>query len=542
VNCIGRKAIAAAQAALLSMAFLYCSSGPAWALCNSSNVLVYGGTPAGIMAAIQAANLRKKVTLLEPTAHVGGMMANGLTKTDASPRKNVYGGLAAAFLTRARNHYQTADPIRIYFESHWAEETFRNDLLHAGVDVRYKQGIATLASSDRVIKRVTTTSGEQYCADVFIDASYEGDLMAKSGVSTILGRESSSQYGESAAGVKQINYPSVGPDHVEIKIDPYVQPGDPRSGLLPGVVDVGQKPIGSADMSLMAFNYRFCITRTGPKIPFARPSSYDPMRYETTARFLIGLQSAGIGFSPAHFTGGDVTVNDQQDVNSTRYFSTNVWHLGYSYVMGSEAERNAIREVIRNHVLGLMWFAVTDQRVPAHVREHTAQYGLCANEFRDNGHFPRQIYVRQARRLVGELVLTQNDLQNKTTFPDSIGLGYYPMDEHGMIRTVKNGYIADESRKSIGVGPYQIPYRAMLPKKEQIVNLIVPVALSASHVAYTSVRVEPTYMVLGQAAGAAAALASNGDAAHVDIAKLKQTLAAAGQIVEYRGKAPKVRH
>ena len=200
---------------------------------------------------------------------------------------------------------------------------------------------------------------------------------------------------------------------------------------------------------------------------------------------------------------------------------------------GTEAKRDQIRTLVRNHILGLMWFGQTDPRVPANVREYTSRFGLCADEFIDNGNFPRQIYVRQSRRLVGQYVLTQNDLQKKTKFSDSIGLGYYPMDEHGMIRTVKDGYIADESRESIGTGPYQIPYRAMLPKKSQVSNLLVPVALSTSHAAYTSVRVEPTYMVLGQAAGAAAALASFGDVSGVNIAKLRKTLAAAGQIMAY---------
>lgn len=394
-----RAAKATAQAVLLSAAFLYSGSGQAQALCNSSGVLVYGGTPGGIMAAIQAARLGKKVTLLEPTAHVGGMMANGLTKTDASPRKNVYGGLAAAFLTQARNHYRTADTVRIYFESHWAERTFKMGLSRAGVDVRYRQRIVSLVRSGRLIRRVNMTSGEQYCADIFIDASYEGDLMAKSGVSTIIGRESSSKYGESAAGAQRINYPTVGPNNIEVKVDPYVRPGDPRSGLLPGIIDIGQQPIGSADKSLMAFNYRFCITRTGPKVPFSKPLNYDPLRYEMTARFLSAAQKAGVSISPTHFTGGGVTVNGQQDVNSTPYFSTNVWHIGYSYVTGNEAKRNAIRALVRDHILGLMWFATTDPRVPAQVREYTAEYGLCANEFQDNGNFPRQIYVRQARRL-----------------------------------------------------------------------------------------------------------------------------------------------
>ena len=284
----------------------------------------------------------------------------------------------------------------------------------------------------------------------------------------------------------------------------------------------------------MAFNYRLCVTKNaGNRIPFTRPEGYDPLRYETTARFLAAVQNAGIPVNPAHFIGGGDTVEGKLDVNSTRYFSTNVWHIGYDYATGTESKRNQISAMVRNHIQGLMWFAQSDPRVPKTVRDYTASFGYCADEFTDNGGFPRQMYVRQARRLIGQFVLTQNDLVKKTTFNDTIGLGYYPMDEHGMIRTVVNGYVADETRESIGVGPYEIPYRAMLPKKTQVTNLIVPVAISASHSAFTSVRVEPTFMVLGQAAGAAAALAPNGNVNNINVSKLRSTLKEHKQILKY---------
>jgi FAD dependent oxidoreductase len=518
--------------AVIGSALLF-AAGNANALCTHSDIVIYGGTPAGIMAAVQASRLKRHVVLLEPTEHVGGMLSNGLNKTDASPRTNVYGGLTATFLAQARSRYKTADPIRIYFESRWAEATFKAWLSRAGVAVEYKSRLLTVQRSGKKIKRVVMTNGDDYCADVFIDASYEGDLLAKSGASTIIGRESRARYGESAAGVGRIRFPTVtiGGAEVEIRVDPYVIPGNVSSGLLPGVSSIGQQPIGAADKNLMAFNYRFCITAGEAKVPFAKPDGYEPLRYETTARFLEALQQAGGVVSASHFVGGGDTVLGKQDVNSSPYFSTNVWHQGYDYVTGNEARRNQIRALIRKHILGLMWFATTDPRVPAHVREYTSRFGLCADEFTDNGNFPRQLYVRQARRLVGQYVITQNDLQKKPSFPDAIGLGFYPMDEHGMLRTVKDGYIADEIRGGIGVGPYQIPYRAMLPKPTQVSNLIVPVALSASHAAYTSIRVEPTYMVLGQAAGAAAALADFGDVSNVDIKKLKNVLASAGQIM-----------
>lgn len=511
---------------------LSCVAAPAYAACQRADVVVYGGTPGGIAAAIQAARLKKSVILLEPTRHVGGMLSSGLTKTDASPRKNVYGGIATEFLNKAKARYRTSDPIRIYFESKWAEATFNGMLRSANVTVELEQRILKAARASTALTEITMVSGKSYCGTVFVDASYEGDLTLKSGAQTIVGRESRAKYGESAAGVQKLKRPEV--DGSAILVDPYVIAGNRNSGLLPGVIDVGQKPLGSADTSMMAFNYRLCVTDNADnRIPFTRPDSYDPLLYETTARFLQALKASGKGVDAAHFIGRGMTVNGKLDVNSTRYFSTNVWHIGYDYTTGTEAKREAIRTRVRNHITGLMWFAQSDPRVPSNVRQYMAKFGYCADEFTDNGGFPYQMYVRQARRLIGQVVLTQNNLVKKTPYSDTIGLGFYPMDEHGMIRTVLNGFIADESRESIGVGPYQIPYRAMLPKTSQVTNLIVPVALSASHAAFTSVRVEPTFMVLGQAAGAAAALAPKGRVSEVNINKLRSTLSAAGQILKF---------
>lgn len=517
---------------VLGLFLMFGSAQAAAAVCQRADVVVYGGTPGGITAAIQAARLKKSVVLLEPTAHIGGMMSNGLTKTDASPRKNVYGGITAEFLAKAKAYYGTPDPIRIYFESKWAESTFNDMLATAKVRVEFQQRVLKTTKVNKAITEIAMVSGKTYCGAVFIDASYEGDLMFKAFVGTIAGRESRLKYGETAAGVQKLARPYV--SRKSILVDPYVIPGDRNSGLLPGVIGVGQKPLGSADTSMMAFNYRLCVTNNANnRIPFSKPANYDPLRYETTARFLAAHKPAGISIDQAYFLGYGNTVRGKQDVNSTPFFSTNVWHIGYDYTTGNEAKRNEIRNMVRNHIEGLLWFGQTDPRVPQYVRDYTSRFGYCADEFVDNGGFPRQMYVRQARRLIGQFVLTQNDLVKKTAYKDTIGLGFYPMDEHGMIRTVLNGYIADESRDGIGVGPYEIPYRAMLPKAAQVTNLIVPVAISSSHAAFTSVRVEPTFMVLGQAAGAAAALAPSGNVNKVNVNDLRKKLSAAGQILKF---------
>lgn len=506
------------------------------AKCTRADIVVYGGTPGGIAAAIQAARMKKNVILLEPTQHIGGMMTSGLNKTDASPRRGVYGGIVMEFFNRASATYGLGDTVRVYFESKWAERTFAAMLRDDGVKLVRGQLIASVKRSGKTIATLTTTAGRSFCASSYIDASYEGDLMKLSGASTVVGREARGKYREDAAGVQKLNYPDIGDkDHPDyVKIDPYVVPGNPKSGLLPGISPIGQQPIGAADKSLMAFNYRLCVTQSPGNIqPFMQPSDYDPMRYESLARFIAALDAKGTPISPSYFIGGGDTVNGKLDVNSNAYFSTNVWNISYAYAIGTEAKRVQIRQSVRSYIQGLFWFAVSDPRVPAKVRAYTAQFGYCADEFADNGNFPYQMYVRQARRLLGQYVLTENDLEKKTVFNDAIGLGYYPMDQHGMIRTVLNGFIGEDIRESISVGPYQIPYRSMLPKRNEVTNLLVPVALSTSHVAYTSVRVEPTYMVLGQAAGAAAALAPGGNVSNVNMVQLKSQLAKAGQVMSW---------
>jgi len=500
--------------------------------CTTGDVVVYGGTPAGIAAAIQAGRQKKKVILLEPTQHIGGMMTSGLNKTDASPRLGVYGGIAQEFLDRAKAHYQTTDPIRIYFESSWAEDTFKRLLAAANVSTVYGQRVLSVVKTT-FIKRISMTSGRSFCGAVFVDASYEGDLMAKSQVSTILGRESKAQYKEADAGAQPLVKPTLDNGH-QVTVDPYVQPGVPTSGLIPGIISYKQKPMGSADELLMAFNYRVCITDNAANaVPFSQPAEYDPTQYEGLARFLAQLAQNGEGPSTRYFVGGGTTVAGKYDVNSNRWFSTDVMHLGASYVNGTEAQRDQIRKKIKTYTMGYLWFGQTDPRVPEAVRQETARFGYCADEFKDNGNFPYQLYVRQARRLVGQYVLTENDIVKKTKFADTIGLGYYTMDQHGMLRTVLNGAIADETRPGISAGPYEIPFRAMLPKTTQTKNLLVPVALSTSHVAYTSVRVEPTYMVLGQAAGMAAALAPGGDLTQISIKTLQSKLVAAKQVLHW---------
>jgi hypothetical protein len=521
-------------AAIFTAALLLLSTSQSLATeCSTADIVVYGGTPAGIAAAIQAGRMKKKVILLEPTKHIGGMLSSGLTKTDASPRLGVYSGIAQEFLGRAVKRYNLSDNIRVYFESKWAENTFENLLRSVNVKTVFGQRVLRVVKT-KYIKRVLMTSGRNFCGTTFIDASYEGDLMAKAGVKTILGRESRAAYGEKDAGAQSLEKPELG-DGTIATVDAYVVPQSPSSGLIPGVIAYKQKPVGSADTNLMAFNYRLCVTDSSSnRVPFGQPSDYDPFLYEGAARFIQELARQGRTVSKRFFIGNGETVAGKYDVNSTPWFSTDVMHLGAAYVNGTESQREKIRKSIRSYTMGFLWFGQTDPRVPKAVRDETSRFGYCADEFKDNENFPYQLYVRQSRRLLGQYVITENDILARTKFSDSIGLGFYAMDQHGMLRTVQNGVIVDDTRPSVlPKGPYEIPYRAMLPKSDQIKNLIVPVALSASHVAYTSIRVEPTYMVLGQAAGAAAALAPKGDVGGVDVKALQNDLKAAGQVLHW---------
>lgn len=503
--------------------------------CERADVVVYGATPAGVAAAVQAGRMGRSVVLLEPSAHVGGMMASGLTRTDASPRRGVYGGIVAAFLERAWDTYRFKDPIRVYFESGWAERTLSGMAGDAGARIVLRQRVVGVvrAADRRFLAELDTASGGRFCGGVFVDASYEGDLMAAAGVRSALGRESAATYGEPDAGVQAPHRPTAGT--AELRIDPYVTPGDPASGLIWGVTADPGLAVGAGDDAVMAYNYRLCITDVpGNRVPFTRPADYDPARYVGLARSIAALRAAGKSLAPNAFIGIDPMPNGKRDVNSSRLFGTDVWHRGAAYIRADAAGRERIRAEIASYIKGYMWFGANDPQVPAKTRAVTAAFGWCADEFEDNGNFPRQLYVREGRRLLGKRVVTERDLLDKTDFPDSIGLGYGPIDQHGLRRTVEGGLIADDiPLKSRGVGPYEIPYRALLPWRVQAANLIVPVAMAASHVAYSSIRMEPTLMVLGQAAGAAAAMAPGGDLSKVDYHALRRRLVADGQVVDW---------
>lgn len=518
------------------------------------DVVVYGGTSGGVMAAVQAARMGKTVALVCPETHLGGLSSGGLGWTDTGD-KEVIGGLAREFYHRVWQHYQDPNAWRWQraeeygnrgqgtsavdgakrtmwiFEPHVAERIFEDLVSEHDVlvfrDAWLDRERGVRKSGARVAS-ITTTSGDTYAGSFFIDASYEGDLMAAAGVSYRVGRESATEYGERWAGVrKEARHHK---HFFPAAIDPYVVKGDPSSGLLPRISAEPPGEEGQGDDRIQAYCYRMCLTQVPEnRIPFEEPAGYDPRQYEILLRvYESGWRETFNKFDPI--------PNAKTDTNNHGPFSTDNIGMNYDYPEASYARR---REIVREHELyqkGLMYFIANDPRVPAEVREEMARWGLAKDEFADNGNWPHQIYVREARRMMGRYVMTEQDCLAERTVPEPVGMGSYAMDSHHVQRYVdERGHVRNEG--DIGVKPrsaYGIAYGAIMPDRAEAENLLVPVAVSSTHIAYGSIRMEPVFMILGQSAATAAALAAEGDIAVQDLpyAQLREHLLADGQVLE----------
>lgn len=492
------------------------------------DLVVYGGTAGGVVSAVRAARMGLTVALLEPRGHIGGMVSGGLSHTDVGKRE-VIGGDSLEFYWRSGNHYglpQYLQNFAWYVEPKVAEAIFRDMLRQAGVTVilqrrlREKDGVrkqgTTLAS-------ITTENGEQYTAKVFADATYEGDLMAQAGVSFTWGRESSVQYGESLAGVR-----SETPLHqFLVDVPPYgtevsKEPGEP----------------GAADRKVQAYNFRLIFSHDpANQAPYAKPAHYDAKRFDLMAHLLEAMQRK---LGRAQKMGEVLSVgpipNQKADINNNGAFSTDYIGKSWDYPNASYRRRGEIWRDHEEYTKEYLYFLAHDPRVPPSLQKEVNEWGLARDEFVDNGNFPNQLYIREARRMVGEYVMTQRDIQTDLSKPDAIGMGSYNSDSHNVQRIVnRDGYIRNEGDMQVAVKPYQIPYRVLLPKKGEVQNLLVPVCFSASHVAYSTLRMEPQYMILGQAAGVAAAMAIRRGVAvqDVDTGELTRVLLAQGAILEY---------
>jgi hypothetical protein len=517
------------------VAFMLALASSCFAAPRHFDVVVYGGTAGGVIAAVSAAREGLNVALLEPRTHLGGMVSGGLGFTDYGT-KEVIGGYALEFYRRMGVHYgmsRYGNELAWLPEPRAAEEIFRQMLAEAHVSVFEESRLIEKGGVHKDGTRITEIrleNGTSYSAAIFIDSSYEGDLMAQAGVSSTFGREGVAQYGESLAGRRGQT-----PFH-QFLVN--VSPKDKTGHLLPEISPAQPVAVGASDRGVQCYNYRMCFSNVaGNQIPFAKPPAYDTGRYALLAR-LIAARTKAEGHIPAlrSLLKIDPLPNGKADINNNGAFSTDYIGGSGDYPDASYAKREQIWQAHKDYMAGLFYFLANDPQVPEPLRNEMHQWGLCKDEFVDTDHWPHQLYIREARRMTGEYVMIQKDLQTELTKPDSIGMGSYNSDSHNIQRIVAaDGFVRNEGDVQVSVKPYEIPYRVMLPKREQATNLLVPVCFSASHVAYSSLRMEPQYMILGQAAGVAAKMAidANVPIQQIDSKSLSSKLAQQGAVLSY---------
>ena len=502
-----------------------------------ADIIIYGGTAAAVTAAVQAKKMGKTVIMVSPDEHLGGLSAGGLGFTDTGD-KSVIGGLAREFYQRVYAHYQEAEAwqwqekseygnkgqgtpaidgnqrTQWIFEPHVAEQIFEDFIDENDIELYRDEWLdrdGGVTMNNGRIASIETLSGNVYSGNMFIDATYEGDLMAAAGVSYHVGREANSVYDEEWNGVQT----GVLHHHHWFKndISPYQVPGDASSGLLPLVSSEDPGEYGSGDDKIQAYCFRMCLSNhPDNRVPFSKPANYDPSHYKLLARVYKNGWNRTFGkFDPI--------PNRKTDTNNHGPVSTDYIGMNYDYPEATYEQR---KEIINDQELyqkGLMYFIANDPSVPEDARKEMQNWGLAKDEFTDNGNWPHQLYIREARRMIGAYVMTENDILNKRETPNSVGMGSYAMDSHNVQRYIKpDGYVQNEGDVGVKVPePYEIAYGSLVPKKEECENLLVPVCVSSSHIAFGSIRMEPVFMILGQSTATAAVLAIENDVAVQDL-------------------------
>ena len=500
-----------------------------------ADLCVYGATAGGVAAAVQAARMGKTAVIAEFGNHVGGLTSGGLGATDIG-NKAAIGGIAREFYHRIAQHYansnawrfeqreeyfaqrggrstvndlNAADATMWTFEPHVAEDVFFQMLNEEKVGVYFQQRLASVLKEGGRIKEIAMENGKVYRARMFIDATYEGDLMAKAGVSYTVGREGNTKYNETLNGVRNET-----PKHqFTVAVDPYLKPGDPASGLLPFIQSGdGGKP-GEGDACVQAYNFRLCYTQDpANRLPHKKPAKYAPAKYELLARYLEALVAAGHKPQLKAFWNPIWMPNGKTDINNNGGFSTDYIGANYAYPEADYATRAMIWQAHEDYIRGFVFFLATSPRVPEDMRAEMHEWGPARDEFTDTGHWPHQLYVREARRMVSDYVMTEHNCRGQQKAEDPVGLAAYTMDSHNCQRIVKGGHTENEGDVQVGgFPPYPISYRSIVPKAGECDNLLVPICLSATHIAYGSIRMEPVFMILGQSAATAAALALDGE-------------------------------
>ncbi|MDD4756762.1 MAG: FAD-dependent oxidoreductase [Prolixibacteraceae bacterium] len=538
---------------------------PLWS-CNKNepdtikaDIIVYGGTSGAVIAAVEAAQSGKYVIVVSPDKHMGGLTSGGLGWTDTGSKEAI-GGLARNFYQRVYNHYQNDEAWRWLrkeeygntgqgtraidgekrtmwiFEPHVAEKVFEELIKENNIKVYRDEWLERdngVIKNNGRISSFSTLSGKTFKGKMFIDATYEGDLMAASGVSYSVGREGTDVYGEQWNGVQTGVYHHR--HHFKVldnPVDPYKVPGDPSSGILPriSVEHPGEK--GKGDHRVQAYCFRVCMTNHPEnRIPFPKPEGYDPEQYE----LLVRIFDAGWR---EWFDKFDLIPNKKTDTNNHGPFSSDNIGMNYDYPEASYERRKEIIKEHETYQKGLLWFVANDPRVPEETRLEMQKWGLPKDEFTDNGNWPHQLYIREARRMKGKFIMTENELMKRRPTPESVGMGSYTIDSHNVQRYInEEGHVHNEGDIGVSLpGPYEIAYGSIIPVKEECQNLLVPVCASASHIAFGSIRMEPVFMILGQSAAAAACLSIDENIAVQDVKydQLKNILLSKGQILNIK--------
>ncbi len=519
----------------------------------SHDIAVYGGTPAGVAAAVQSARMGKNVVLLSFNRHVGGMTSGGLTATDTGNKKAI-GGMAMEFYTRLGK--------MVDYSPSEAENLYRKMLEESGVTVLYGRSLESVELDQDRIVSATFETGETIKAAVYVDATYEGDLFAAANISYHIGREPVSTYGETLNGQwQQVSWKSVY-QFCDLPISPYVIADNPQSGLFPEISSAPHGKQGQGDHRVQAYNFRMRLSDKEGKIPFTKPAGYEPSRYALLARFMnsdpniewtLNYTTAPMTDGPVQMRNGD--SNNAGSISSNLVGGSNRWPDGTFEPVSFDklpaprrglpvpfAELYQLREsIFQQHVKyqqGYMYFLANDSQVPEELQKRVNQFGLCPDEFKETAHWPHHLYVREGRRMLSDYVMTQANCQSERIAEDSIGLASYHMDSHPCQRVVvtRNGVTTVRNEGAFGHKcnkPYPVSYRSIIPKRDECQNLFVPVCLSASHVAYGSIRMEPVFMILGQSAGTAASIAVDNKIPVQDVSykKLSELLKEQGQIL-----------
>lgn len=542
---------------------------------NYYDIVIYGGTSAGVAAAIQSSRMGKSVLLIEPTSRIGGLTTGGLGQTDIG-NKIVIGGISREFYKGIKKYYEIptnwkwqkdseykdggqtrtskGEDAMWTFEPSVALKVYENMMSQEKIDLVYEQRLNRkngVKKQGQKITEIVMETGQAYKGKMFIDATYEGDLMAAAGVSYAVGRESNKEYGETLNGVQANDYNitlrrtvSTNSAHHNFidGVDPYIVKGDPASGLLPFIIKGGPGIDGRGDKGIQAYCFRMTLTdHPENRIPFKKPENYNELEYE----LLLRNYEAAEGPIEEMYPYGDPLVpwinspmpNRKTDTNNQKGFSTDFIGQNYNYPEASYEEREKIIERHRLYQQGLMWTLAYHPRIPDNVRNAVSKWGTCKDEYEREDGWQEQLYVREARRMISDYVMTQRNCEGYEVSNDPIGMAAYGMDSHQVQRYVDaNGFVQNEGNvEAHGFPPYPISYRSIVPKEEECSNLLVPICVSSTHIAFGSIRMEPVFMVLGQSAATAASLAidTNSNIQDIDFSKLKTQLLKDKQVLEY---------